>query len=58
MRGVALGVATLVFMVGGSVGSATVGGLGEVLGLGNSIALLTLLPLLGLLLLPPTLRRD
>ena len=58
VRGVALGVATLVFMVGGSVGSATVGGLGEVLGLGNSIALLTLLPLLGLLLLRPTLRRD
>ncbi|WP_370247906.1 MFS transporter [Nocardioides sp.] len=51
VRGVALGVATLVFMVGGSVGSATVGGLGEVVGLGESLALLLPLPLLGLLLL-------
>ncbi len=56
VRGVALGVGTLVFMVGGSVGAAVVGGLGDVIGLGNSIALLTLLPLLGLVLLRPTLR--
>jgi predicted MFS family arabinose efflux permease len=56
VRGVALGVATLMFMVGGSIGSAVVGGLGHALGLGTSIALLGLLPLLGLLLLVPTLR--
>ena len=58
VRGVALGVATLMFMVGGSIGSAVVGGLGHALGLGASIALLGLLPLLGLLLLVPTLRAE
>jgi MFS family permease len=56
VRGVALGVATLVFMVGGSVGSAVVGGLGGAIGIGPSIALLTLLPLLGALLVAPTRR--
>jgi MFS family permease len=58
VRGVALGVATLLFLVGGSVGSAVVGGLGEVLGIDVSLALLALLPLLGLVALRPTLRRD
>ena len=33
VRGVALGVATLFFLVGGGVGSAVVGGLGDVLGM-------------------------
>lgn len=56
VRGVALGIATLVFMVGGSLGSAVVGGLGPVLGLGTSIAVLTALPVLGILLVLPTLR--
>lgn len=56
VRGVALGVATLVFMVGGSLGSAVVGGLGETLGVGGSIALLTVLPLVGMVLLVPNLR--
>lgn len=56
VRGVALGVATLVFMVGGSIGSAVVGGLGETLGVGASIALLTVLPLVGMVLLVPNLR--
>lgn len=56
VRGVALGVATLVFMVGGSLGSAVVGGLGEILGVGGSIALLTVLPLVGMVLLVPNLR--
>ncbi len=54
VRGVALGIATLVFMVGGSLGSAVVGGVGPVLGLGTSIALLTVLPALGILLVLPT----
>ena len=56
VRGVALGIATLVFMVGGSLGSAVVGGLGPVLGLGTSIAVLTALPALGIVLVLPTLR--
>jgi MFS family permease len=58
VRGVALGIATLVFMVGGSLGSAVVGGLGPVLGLGTSIAVLTLLPLLGVVLVLPTVRAQ
>ena len=33
VRGVALGIATLLFLVGGSVGSAVVAGLGEVIGI-------------------------
>ena len=56
VRGVALGIATLVFMVGGSLGSAVVGGLGPVLGLGTSIGVLTALPVLGILLVLPNLR--
>lgn len=51
VRGVALGVATLVFLVGGSIGSAVVGGAGAVLGVGWALALLALLPLGGLAVL-------
>lgn len=58
VRGVALGVATLLFLVGGSVGSAVVGGLGDVVGVPASLALLAVLPLLGLLALAPELRRS
>ena len=58
VRGVALGVATLLFLVGGSVGSAVVAGLGEPLGLDGAIAVLAALPLLGLLVLAPTLQRS
>ena len=47
MRGVALGIATLLFLTGGSVGSAVVGGIGDVIGFPLSILLLALLPLLG-----------
>ena len=57
VRGVALGVATLVFLTGGSVGSAVVGGLGEVIGIAESLALLALLPVFGLVALLPELRR-
>jgi len=56
VRGVALGVATLVFMVGGSVGAAVVGGLGPALGLGPAIGFLALMPLAGLVVVSPTRR--
>ncbi|QDH11123.1 MFS transporter [Nocardioides dongxiaopingii] len=58
VRGVALGVATLVFLVGGSVGSAVVGGLGEPIGVGWSLAVLAALPLLGLATITAELRRP
>lgn len=58
VRGVALGVATLVFLTGGSVGSAVVGGLGDTLGMGAALLVLAALPLLGLLVLLPLLRRE
>jgi MFS family permease len=51
VRGVALGVATLFFLVGGGVGSAVVGGLGDVLGMGWALLLLGVLPVGGLLAL-------
>ncbi|MBJ7454388.1 MAG: hypothetical protein JHC71_20210, partial [Blastococcus sp.] len=54
--GVALGIATLVFLVGGGVGSAVVGGVGEALGVDRSLLLLALLPLLGSLALVSTIR--
>jgi MFS family permease len=56
VRGVALGVATLVFLVGGGVGSAVVGGLAEVVGMQTSLLLLTLLPITGVLIVLP--RRE
>lgn len=58
VRGVALGIATLLFLVGGSVGSAVVAGLGEVIGISGSLAVLAVLPALGLLALVPDLRRS
>jgi MFS family permease len=51
VRGVALGIATLVFLVGGGVGSAVVGGLGELVGIAGSLLLLALLPLVAVLVL-------
>jgi MFS family permease len=57
VRGVALGVATLFFLVGGGVGSAVVGGLGEVLGMPYALLLLALLPLGGIAALAPERRR-
>ncbi|MBC7374337.1 MAG: MFS transporter [Frankiales bacterium] len=56
VRGVALGIATLVFLVGGGVGSAVVGGVGELVGLDRSLLLLAALPLLGALALVPAIR--
>lgn len=58
VRGVALGIATLLFLVGGSVGSAVVAGLGAVIGIPASLAVLAVLPVVGLLVLVPDLRRD
>ncbi|WP_051486213.1 MFS transporter [Nocardioides sp. J54] len=58
VRGAALGVSTLIFMVGASVGSAAVGGLGEVVGIPGALAVLAFLPVLGVLVLLPELRRS
>lgn len=58
VRGVALGVATLFFLVGGGVGSAVVGGLGDVFTMGGALLLLAALPVLGLVALAPQLRRG
>jgi MFS family permease len=57
VRGVALGVATLFFLVGGGVGSAVVGGLGEALGIPTALLLLAALPLAGIVALLPRLER-
>lgn len=51
VRGVALGVATLMFLVGGGVGSAVIGGLGGVIGMAWSLLVLAVLPVAGALLL-------
>ena len=58
VRGVALGVATLFFLVGGGVGSAVVGGLSDALTMGGALLLLAALPVLGLVALAPQLRRG
>jgi MFS family permease len=50
-RGVALGIATLVFLTGASVGAALVGGLADVIGVAGAFCLLVALPLAGLLTL-------
>ena len=55
VRGVALGIATLFFLIGGGVGSAVVGGLGDVLGMAPALLLLSVLPLVGLAALVPQL---
>ncbi len=47
-RGVALGIATLVFLTGASVGAALVGGLAEVVGVPVAFCLLVALPVAGL----------
>ena len=58
VRGVALGLATLMFLVGGGVGSAVVGGLGHLLGMAGSLLLLGLFPLVGLLTLAGQARNE
>jgi MFS family permease len=56
VRGVALGVATLFFLVGGGVGSAVVGGLSDVLSMAGALLLLAALPVVGLVALARNLR--
>lgn len=56
VRGVALGVSTLLFLIGGSIGSAVVAGISGPLGMPVALLVLAVLPLLGLLVLAPTLR--
>lgn len=46
-RGVALGVATLIFLAGAGVGSAVVGGLVEPIGVAGALAVLVALPVAG-----------
>jgi len=58
LRGVALGMATLVFMVGASVGSAALGGIGDAWGVAAALGVVALLPVLGLLALRPLLERS
>ena len=58
VRGAALGVATLLFLVGGSVGSAVIGGLGGLLGPAGSLAVLAILPVLGIGVVLPEIRRT
>jgi MFS family permease len=50
-RGVALGIATLVFLTGASVGAALIGGLGAVIGIPLALCLLVALPAAGLVAL-------
>jgi MFS family permease len=47
VRGVALGIATLVFLIGGGIGSAAVGGLSELVGTDGSLLAVAAFPLLG-----------
>ena len=58
VRGVALGIATLFFLVGGGVGSAVVGGLSGPLTMPGALLLLAALPVLGLVALAANLRRE
>lgn len=58
VRGVALGVSTLLFLIGGSVGSAVVAGISGPLGMPVALLVLAVLPLLGLVVLVPTLRVE
>lgn len=58
LRGSALGVATLVFMVGASIGSAALGGIGDAVGIPEALATVAFLPVLGLVVLQPLLERS
>jgi hypothetical protein len=45
-------------MVGASVGSAAVGGIGDAIGISRALAVLAALPVLALLVLLPSLERN
>jgi predicted MFS family arabinose efflux permease len=47
VRGIALGVATLVFLVGGSLGAAAVGGLADTMGTPVALSAVAVLPVVG-----------
>jgi len=47
-RGVALGIATLVFLVGASVGAALIGGLADIVGIPGAFLVLIVLPVAGM----------
>ncbi|HKR48470.1 MAG TPA: MFS transporter [Pseudonocardiaceae bacterium] len=47
LRGVALGVATLLFLAGAGIGASTVGGFSEMLGFSGALSVLALLPITG-----------
>jgi MFS family permease len=57
VRGIAMGVVTLVFLAGGSLGSAVVGGCADLVGLTGSLCVVALLPGAALALLLPALHR-
>lgn len=51
-RGVALGIASLVMLLGASLGAAVVGGVGPAVGIGWALALLALVPAVALTVVP------
>ena len=57
VRGGALGLLTLVFLMGGGLGAGAVGGLGEQIGLGRAVLVLAALPLTAAATFAPSLRR-
>jgi MFS family permease len=58
VQGAALGVATLIFMVGASMGSAVIGGLSGALGVAGSLLILSLLPVTGIVVTAPLVARS
>lgn len=58
VRGGALGLLTLVFLMGGGLGAGAVGGLGEQIGLDLAIVALAALPLTAAVAFAPSLRRP
>lgn len=58
LRGGALGLFNLVFFIGAGLGSALIGGLGELIGIGPAVLVTALGPVLGLSLLWSLLRRG
>lgn len=51
-RGVALGIASLIMLLGASLGAAVVGGIGAAAGIGWALALLALVPAVALVVVP------
>ncbi len=51
LRGAALGLFTLTFFIGAGLGSAVVGGLGDLVGLPGALAVAVVAPVVGILVL-------